>query len=156
MDDIDRKILDHVQLQGRASYAEIGAAVGLSVSAINERLKKLQELGVIRGWGARVDPRAVGRGVLALMFVSIDRPESERRFLEAATALPDVLECHHVTGDWNYLLKLRVSDIADLETVLADTIKAQPGVVRTHTMIVLSSPKETAIIPCFGRTEEKP
>ena len=72
MDDIDRKILDHVQLQGRASYAEIGAAVGLSVSAINDRLKKLQELGVIRGWGARVDPRAVGRGVLAL------------------TALPDV------------------------------------------------------------------
>jgi Lrp/AsnC family leucine-responsive transcriptional regulator len=111
---------------------------------------------VIRGWGARVDPRAVGRGVLALMFVSIDRPESERRFLEAATALPDVLECHHVTGDWNYLLKLRLSDIADLETVLADTIKAQPGVVRTHTMIVLSSPKETAIIPCFDRTEEKP
>ena len=55
-----------------------------------------------------------------------------------------------------YLLKLRLSDIADLETVLADTIKAQPGVVRTHTMIVLSSPKETAIIPCFGRTEEKP
>jgi Lrp/AsnC family leucine-responsive transcriptional regulator len=155
MDDIDRKILDHVQLQGRASYAEIGAAVGLSVSAINERLKKLQELGVIRGWGARVDPRAVGRGVLALMFVSIDRPESERHFLEAATALPDVLECHHVTGDWNYLLKLRLSDIADLETVLADTIKAQPGVVRTHTMIVLSSPKETAIIPCFGRTEGK-
>jgi Lrp/AsnC family transcriptional regulator, leucine-responsive regulatory protein len=156
MDDIDRKILDHVQLQGRASYAEIGAAVGLSVSAINDRLKKLQELGVIRGWGARVDPRAVGRGVLALMFVSLDRPEAERRFLEAATALPDVLECHHVTGDWNYLLKLRLSDIADLETVLADTIKAQPGVVRTHTMIVLSSPKETAIIPCFGRTEEKP
>lgn len=148
MDDTDRKILDYVQERGRDTYAEIGAAVGLSVSAINERLKRLERAGIIRGWGARVDAKAVQRGVLAYMLVLIDRPENEKRLVEAICALPQVLECHHVTGDWSYILKLRLADISDLETVLADTIKQNPGAIRTHTVIALSSRKETAAIKC--------
>jgi len=148
MDDTDRKILDYVQVHGRDTYAEIGAAVGLSVSAINERLKRLERAGIIRGWGARVDAKAVQRGVLAYMLVLIDRPDNEKRLVEAICALPQVLECHHVTGDWSYILKLRLADIAELETVLADTIKQSPGAIRTHTVIALSSRKETAAIKC--------
>lgn len=148
MDTIDRKILDYVQERGRDTYAEIGAAVGLSVSAINERLKKLERAGIIKGWGARVDAKAVGQGVLAYMFLLIDRPQNERRMVEAICALPQVLECHHVTGDWSYLIKLRLADVADLETVLADTIKEFPGAIRTHTVLALSSRKESAAIPC--------
>lgn len=146
MDAIDRKILDYVQARGRDTYAEIGAAVGLSVSAVNERLKKLERAGLIRGWAALVDPKAVGRGVLAYMLLLIDRPEHEKPLVDAICALPQVLECHHVTGDWSYLLKLRLGDISEIETVLADTIKRHPGAIRTHTVLALSSRKETAAI----------
>jgi Lrp/AsnC family transcriptional regulator, leucine-responsive regulatory protein len=146
MDAIDRKILEFVQQHGRDTYAEIGAAVGLSVSAINERLKKLERAGIIRGWGARVDPKEVGRGVLAFMFLLIDRPENEKPLVDAICGLPQVLECHHVTGDWSYLLKLRLAEVAEIETVLADTIKQFPGAIRTHTVLALSSRKDTAAI----------
>lgn len=148
MDTIDRKILDYVQQKGRDTYAEIGAAVGLSVSAINERLKKLERAGTIKGWGARVDPKAVGQGVLAFMLLLIDRPENEKRLVEAICALPQVLECHHITGEWSYLLKLRLGDVSEIETVLAETIKQNPGAIRTHTLLALSSRKETAALPC--------
>jgi Lrp/AsnC family leucine-responsive transcriptional regulator len=148
MDTIDRKILDYVQQKGRDTYAEIGAAVGLSVSAINERLKKLERAGTIKGWGARVDPKHVGQGVLAFMLLLIDRPENEKKLVEAICALPEVLECHHITGEWSYLLKLRLSDVSEIETVLADTIKQNPGAIRTHTLLALSSRKETAALPC--------
>ncbi|MBL8662125.1 MAG: Lrp/AsnC family transcriptional regulator [Alphaproteobacteria bacterium] len=146
MDAIDRKILDYVQQKGRDTYAEIGAAVGLSVSAINERLKKLERNGLIKGWGAVVDPKAVGRGVLAYMFLLIDRPDNEKKLVEAICALPQVLECHHVTGDWSYLIKLRLADVSEIETVLADTIKQNPGAIRTHTVLALSTRKDTAAI----------
>ncbi|HEY7608169.1 MAG TPA: Lrp/AsnC family transcriptional regulator [Alphaproteobacteria bacterium] len=146
MDAVDRKILEFVQEHGRDTYAEIGAAVGLSVSAINERLKKLERAGIIRGWGAKVDPKEVGRGVLAFMFLLIDRPENEKRLVDAICALPQVLECHHVTGDWSYFLKLRLAEVSEIETVLSDTIKQFPGAIRTHTVLALSTRKDTGSI----------
>ena len=146
MDVIDRKIVEFVQEHGRDTYAEIGAAVGLSVSAINERLKKLERAGIIRGWGAKVDPKEVGRGVLAFMFLLIDRPENEQRLVDAICTLPQVLECHHVTGDWSYLLKLRLAEVSEIETVLSSTIKQFPGAIRTHTVLALSTRKETGAI----------
>jgi Lrp/AsnC family transcriptional regulator, leucine-responsive regulatory protein len=150
MDDIDRKILSHIQHNGRDSYADIGAAVGLSVSAVNERLKKLQAQGAIRGWAACIEPNSVGRGVLAFVFVALDRPEHDAAFRAAMAAREEIQECHHVTGDWSYLLKARLGTVGELETLLATAVKRQPGVVRTHTMIALSSPKESAVVPCFA------
>jgi Lrp/AsnC family transcriptional regulator, leucine-responsive regulatory protein len=153
MDDIDRKILSHIQHHGRDSYADIGEAAGLSVSAVNERLKKLQAQGAIRGWAARVDPEAVGRGVLAFIFVALARPEHDAGFRAAMTARDEIQECHHVTGDWSYLLKVRLAGVGELETLLATVIKAQAGVMRTHTMIALSSPKESAVVPCIAEAD---
>ncbi len=150
MDHIDRKIVMHIQHRGRDSYADIGAAVGLSVSAVNERLKKLQAHGVIRGWAACIEPESVGRGVLAFVFVALDRPERDAGFRAAMTARDEIQECHHVTGDWSYLLKARLGSVGELETLLATAIKAQPGVVRTHTMLALSSSIESAVVPCLA------
>ncbi|MGQ9367301.1 Lrp/AsnC family transcriptional regulator [Azospirillum sp. ST 5-10] len=147
MDDIDRMIIAHIQAEGRASYAEIGAVAGLSVSAVNERLKKLQAAGIVTGWGARVAPRPLGLDVLAFVQVLLDRPERDAPFREAMLAAPAVQECHHVTGEWSYLLKVRVRDTAALERFLGDTLKVLPGVVRSHTVIALSSPKETSVLP---------
>lgn len=148
LDETDRKILAFLQEEGRAAYAEIGAAVGLSVSAVNERLKKLQAAGAIRGWSARVDPRAVGRPLVAFLQVLLRGAAAERRFLETVTARPEVLECHHVTGEWSYLLKLRLSEVAELEDFLAAVIKPLDGVERTHSLLALSSPKDSAVVPC--------
>jgi len=122
--------------------------VGVSVSDINERLKKLERAGTIKGWGARVDAKHVGQGVVAFMLLLIDRPENEKKLVEAICALPQVLECHHITGEWSYLVKLRLGDVSEIETVLADTIKQNPGAIRTHTLLALSSRKETAALPC--------
>lgn len=147
MDEIDRKLIALAQADGRASYAELGAAVGLSVSAVNERLKKLLAGGTITGWGARVSPQALGLDVLAFISVLLDRPEHDAPFRAAMAALPAVQECHHLTGEWSYLLKLRVAGTAALERFLSEELKALPGVLRTHTVIALSTVKETACLP---------
>jgi Lrp/AsnC family leucine-responsive transcriptional regulator len=148
MDDKDRTILEHIQRSGRDSYGEIGAAVDLSVSAVNERLKRLQAQGVIAGWGARIDPARVGRGTLAFVFLRIEQAEAEPEILAALAELPDVQECHRVTGDWTWLVKLRVADLPALERLLAEHPRLRPGMVRTHVMLALSSSKDTGFVPC--------
>lgn len=148
MDKIDRKILDHIQRNGRDSYAKIGDSVGLSVSAINDRIKRLVATGAIRHWSAVVDPAIAGRTLLAYVSVQLERPEHDKGFVAAVAGLGAVQECHHVTGDWSYLLKIRVADTAALERLIVDWIKTLPGVVRTQTVIALSSTKETHVLQC--------
>jgi len=92
---------------------------------------------------ARLSPEALGLDLLAFMLVAWSDPKVEPRFLEKIQASPDVLECHHITGAWNYILKVRVGTTRDLETFLAQTVKAVEGALRTETIIVLSSAKET-------------
>jgi len=147
MDMIDKKLLERIQTDGRASYAELGGEVGLSVSAVNERLKKLTAAGVVIGWEARVSPRSLGLDILAFVQVLLDRPEHENAFREAMLVFPEVQECHHVTGEWSYLLKVRVYDTAALEQFLGERLKSLPGLIRTHSVIALSSIKDTAFLP---------
>lgn len=153
MDEIDRKMIEVVQADGRVTSAALAAATGLSVSAANDRLRRLQERGVIAGWTARVDPEAVGLGMLAFLFVLVDRTEHNAPFLAAASALPEVLELHHVTGEWSYLLKVRVAGTKALERLVSDRIKTIPGVARSLTFIALSSAKETAALPVAAMTD---
>lgn len=146
MDGTDQELLRLTQQDGRLSYGDLGAQVGLSVSAVNERLKKLHAQGVIRGWVALVNPRAVGLDICAFIQVLLDRPASTAAFVARMAQCPEVLECHHVTGDFSYLLKVRARDTTHLEILLTDLIKGVRGVVRTQTLIVLSSPKETTAL----------
>jgi Lrp/AsnC family leucine-responsive transcriptional regulator len=147
MDDIDRIIIDRLQQDGDLTYAEIGAAAGLSPSAVNDRLKRLRTEGVIRGTTADIDPAAIGLGLLAFVLVAVGEPQGEARFRQAMRDTPEVLECHHLTGDFSYLLKLRLRDTAHLEQFLMDRLKPLAGIVRTHTLIALSSVKETHVLP---------
>jgi Lrp/AsnC family leucine-responsive transcriptional regulator len=147
MDQIDKIIIDQLQSDGTLTYAEIGAAAGLSPSAVNDRLKRLRADGVIRRMTADIDPTAVGLTLLAFVLVAVNEPAGEARFRDAMKAAPEVLECHHLTGDFSYLLKLRLRDTAHLEYFLMDRLKPLAGVVRTHTLIALSSVKETHILP---------
>jgi Lrp/AsnC family leucine-responsive transcriptional regulator len=146
MDDIDRIIIDKLQGDGALTYAEIGAAAGLSPSAVNDRLKRLRSEGVIRRMTAEIDPAALGLTLLAFVLVAVSEPQGEGRFRDAMKAAPEVLECHHLTGEFSYLLKLRLRDTAHLEHFLMDRLKPLAGGVRTHTLIALSSVKETHIV----------
>ncbi len=155
MDDIDRKIIEVVQVDGRVTSAALAEATGLSVSAANDRLRRLQDRGVIAGWTARIDPEAVGLAMLSFVFVLVDRTEHNAPFLAAAAALPEVLELHHVTGEWSYLLKVRVASPRALERLISDRIKAIPGVARSLTVIALSSSKETSALPVEAMRDDR-
>ena len=143
LDDTDRQLLMLLQEDDRQSLAALSEKIGVAVSTINDRIKRLVRSGMITGFHARIAPEAVGLNLLAFIMVSWSNPKVEASFLERVKASPDVLECHHVTGAWNYLLKVRVRTTRDLEAFLANTVKGIEGVQRTDTMIVLSSAKET-------------
>jgi Lrp/AsnC family leucine-responsive transcriptional regulator len=143
VDDTDRKLLALLQESDRLSLATVSTKTGVPVSTINDRIRRLVRRGVITGFHARVAPDALGLDLLAFVFVSWSDPKAEPAFLKRIKASPAVLECHHVTGAWNYLLKVRVATTSDLERFLAETVKAVKGVQRTESLIVLSSAKET-------------
>jgi Lrp/AsnC family leucine-responsive transcriptional regulator len=154
MDEIDRNLVVALQENGAAGLAELSKAAGLSVSATAERVKRLEERGVIRGWRIDLDPGAAGCPLLAFVFVAMRPGKDDAAFLKAMKKQEAVLECHTVTGAWCYLLKLRLPDIASLEGFVSDEVRGQPGVERTETILALASPKETAILPVAEAREE--
>jgi Lrp/AsnC family leucine-responsive transcriptional regulator len=154
MDEIDRNLILALQRDSAAGLAELSKAAGLSVSATAERVKRLEERGVIRGWGIDLDPAAAGCPLLAFVFVAMRPGRDDASFLRAMKRQEAVLECHTVTGPWCYLLKLRLPDIAVLESFVSEEIRGQSGVERTETILALASPKETTILPVAPATEE--
>lgn len=147
MDALDLKLIDALQRDGRASFSDLAALLDLSGPAVADRVRKLESRGVIRGFGARIDPGALGLDLTAFVGVTVERPEHVPAFLARLEQLDAVLECHHVAGEESYLLKVRVRGTAELERLLVDELKALPGVVRTRTTVVLSTAKETARLP---------
>jgi Lrp/AsnC family leucine-responsive transcriptional regulator len=147
LDSIDRKLVARLQRDGRSTNAELAKEVGLAISSVNERVRKLADRGVLTGFHAHASAEALDLDLLALVFVGWSAPQTERRFLDRIVAEDCVLECHHVTGSWNYALKVRVKNPRMLEAFLAEVIKAVPGVERTETIIVLSSAKESWALP---------
>jgi Lrp/AsnC family leucine-responsive transcriptional regulator len=144
LDEIDRKLLSLLQNDERLSLAELGEAIGIPASTVNDRIKRMRRNGIITGFHAQVSPEALGLNLLAFMMVGWSNPKVEPVFLKKINASPAVLECHHITGAWNYLLKVRVGTTRDLEKFLADVVKSVDGIERTETLIALSSPKETS------------
>jgi Lrp/AsnC family leucine-responsive transcriptional regulator len=146
MDIYDNKIIELLQKQGRISNSELSARVGLSLPAIAERIKKLESSGVIRGYTALVDAKKLGKGITAFISVLIDDPACYARFAEAVLNLSEVEECHHVVGEFDYLLKVKTADTTSLEALISERIRPIPGVGRTRTTIVLSTLKESTIV----------
>jgi Lrp/AsnC family leucine-responsive transcriptional regulator len=147
MDDIDIQLLHKLQIDGRATWAELGAAVKLTPPAAADRVHRLVETGTIMGISARVSPDAAGLPLLAFVNVSLARPKDRRGFIETVRRLPEILECHHVAGDFDFLLKVRVAGTAALDSLLSNTLKALDGVVRTRTTIALGTIKEDVSLP---------
>lgn len=145
MDQIDRKICGILQDSGRTSSAELAEATGLSLSAANDRVRRLAANGTIAGWQARLDPDAFGLGLCAFVLIDMNY-DGEASAVAALTAQPEVQELHHISGPHSYLMKLRVADTKALQAFLAQAVKPLPGIMRTETIITLDSAKETAAI----------
>jgi Lrp/AsnC family leucine-responsive transcriptional regulator len=152
-DDTDIQILQILQANARETQVDIAKAVGLAPSAVLERLRKLESRGLIRGYSADVDPKAVDRGMLAFVAVrSAEAPGVDSVARELAR-LPDVLEVHHVAGDDCYLIKIRTRDAEHLGALLRTRIGRIPGVRSTRTTIVLETVKETHRLPISSAPE---
>jgi len=151
LDNRDRRILQIVQRDASLAQAEIARKVGLSTAAVHERLKKLEASGVIRRWTAVIDPASVGASVTAFVEVFLDHPRHEPALLERVATLDEVLECHHVTGEFSLLLKVRVHGMEALRQLLLHQLGSLEGVNRTRTVVVLSTEKEeTYVVPVVG------
>ncbi len=152
----DRRILDLVQRDCTMSQSDIARRVGLSTAAVNERLRKLRERGVIRRFAAIVDPAAVGATITAFVEVFLEHPRFESAFLAHVLQLDEVLECHHITGEFSLLLKVRVRDMRELQRLLLGGLSARKGVRQTRTVMVLSTAKEeTHVDTAPGETNDE-
>ena len=146
MDAIDIAILRRLMERARTTWAELGSLLGLSAPAAADRVRKLEEAGVIRGYAALVDPEAAGCGLGAFVSVTLERADDRGAFLDLVRTQPEVLECCHIAGAEDYVLKIRCADTRALERLISDRIKSVPG-VRTRTGVILSTVKETQVLP---------
>ncbi|WNG54508.1 Lrp/AsnC family transcriptional regulator [Archangium gephyra] len=146
MDELDHRLIDLLQRDGRATQLELSRSVGLSQPAVAERIRKLEERGVITGYTARVDASKLGKDITAFIGVSIEHPKYFEGFARKVLAMPEVLEAHRVAGQDSYILKVRTRNTKTLDTLLVETLRTISGVTRTHTTIVLTSIKEETYI----------
>src|ERR671916_2027335 len=154
MDAMDIKAIAHLQAAGRESWTRLAELLGFPGPAAAERVRRLEERGVIRGYAALLDPEAVGARLTAFVAVTLEHPRHRRAFLKRVEALAEVQECHHVAGDDDYLLKVRCTGTAHLDRVLSEELKGVPGVLRTRTTIVLGTLKETTVLPLPDETDD--
>ncbi|MDH3201414.1 MAG: Lrp/AsnC family transcriptional regulator [Myxococcales bacterium] len=141
LDGIDRQLLDELQRDSKRSLKEIGHQVGLSAPSVMERVRKLEGAGIIRGYHALLDARKVGLDISAFIGVSIVSPTQLSAFEEWVDSVPQVMECHHVTGGHTLLLKVKTQNTRDLEGLIS-RIRSMDGVAGTETMVVLSTRTE--------------
>jgi len=142
LDQIDLKILSILQNNGRCHLAEIAKEVDLSSPAVMERVRKLETSGIIKGYQAVLDPKKVGKDVTAFVGVSVAHQKYIDGFAAFMMHQRDVLECHHVTGEESFILKVKTTNTDSLEKLLGD-IRSLEGVTGTVTKVVLSSVKES-------------
>ena len=149
LDQTDRRILAELQRDGRITNAELAQRVGLPPTSMSDRFRRLVRQGYIAGFGARLDPHALGLGLLTFVEVSLDKttPDIFERFAQAVQRAPEVLECHMVAGGFDYLVKARHADMAAYRRFLGETLLAMPGVRETRTYAVMEEVKRDAPLP---------
>jgi Lrp/AsnC family transcriptional regulator, leucine-responsive regulatory protein len=155
INDLDRQILTILQRNSRTSNAEIARTIGLAPSAVFERIRKLEERGVLVSYTARIEPRAVDLPLVAFTFVrSNDRPGGIQT-AEKLAEIPEVLEVHHVAGEDCFLVKVRAADTEALGRLLRERLGKIGTITSTRTTIVLETVKETSELPIGVEAEEE-
>lgn len=147
IDDKDRKILTILQSAARTSNAEIARQVGMAPSAVLERIRKLEQRGIILGYETRINPASLDLGLLAFVFVKSSEPYGSHAVGDALSRVPEVQEVHHITGQDCYLVKVRTADPESLGRLCRDKIGAIGTIQSTTTTVVLGSLKESSVLP---------
>lgn len=149
LDATDTKILELLQSDGRLSNAEIARRVGLSPPASHARIKRLEETGIIRRYGTLLDREKLGYDMVCFFNVSLElhQLEAVERFKQLVQEMPEVLECHHITGQYDYLLKAVFRNRAELQNFVAQTLIPMPGMAHINTSLVLTEIKAEAALP---------
>ncbi len=146
IDIIDKKILALLQKDASLTNNELAKKIDLSPSATHERVKKLHSTGIIKRFSAFISAKALEKTLCAFISVLIDEPANGARFLKNISSHQEVMECHHVTGEYSYLLKVRVKNTHQLEHFITQSLKIMYCATRTFTQIVLSSPVDGSTI----------
>jgi Lrp/AsnC family transcriptional regulator, leucine-responsive regulatory protein len=149
LDRIDRQLLRALQADGRAPLTQLAREVHLSVTPCTERVRRLESQGYIRGYYAQLDPDKLGRSLLAYIQVQLDRttPDVFERFKQAALGSEEIMECQMVAGGFDYLVKVRVRDMAAYRKFLGERIACIRGVMQTHTYFVMEEVKSMHVLP---------
>lgn len=146
MDTADLRIVELLQRNARKTQSEIAKEVGLSQPAVADRIRKLEERGVLLGVVARVDAAELGVDITAFIGVGIEHPKFFDGFTRKVKGLDEVLECHRVAGEDSYLLKVKTKNTRSLDRLLVEVLRTLPGVTRTHTTIALATIKEETYV----------
>ena len=146
---LDAAILRELQSDGRISNVELARRVHLSPPATHARVKRLEKEGYIRQYGATLDREKAGFDLLCFIQITLQvhQPQQVEKFRTLIRQMPEVLECHHITGEYDYLLKVALRNRKDLERFVVKQLTPMPGVARIHTSLVLSEIKATSVLP---------
>lgn len=144
-DRVDRKILDILQRDGRISITDLAQAVGLSATPCAERIRRLERNGVITGYHARVSPQALGKNLLVFLEIKLSAKSDEvfEKIRSELQRMPDVMECHLVSGDFDYLVKARLAEMNDYRRLLGDILQRLPASAESRSYVVMEEIKET-------------
>ncbi len=145
LDELDLKLLNILQVRGRTKRSELAEAIGLSLPSLSERLRKLENKGVIEGYYTKLNRKFFGYDMMAFITVVMDNRDNIEIMTEKVSQTPEIIECHTILGKGSYMLKVVAKDTVSLEELL-NTIQTWPGVTRTNTRFVLSTIKETTKI----------
>lgn len=149
MDERDRRILRLLQRDGRMTNVELSKQANLSPAATHERVRRLQQDGVIEGYSVKLNPAKLDRALLVFVQITLDRTNEAvfEQFAETVARKPEILECHMVAGGFDYLIKVRVRDMRAYREFLGRTLSGLPGVRQTHTYTVMEEVKNSTDLP---------
>lgn len=147
MDITDLKIIDLLQRNARVSISDISKEVNMSISAVGERLKKLEHSGIIKQYTVILDPILLHKELSVIMSIRLERPEYTEDFIEFINSENEILECHYITGDYDYSLKIVTHSTFTLERIM-NRIKSMQGIQKTQTNVILSTHKNNySVVP---------
>jgi Lrp/AsnC family leucine-responsive transcriptional regulator len=155
IDDIDLRILDMLQRNGKLSQAKIAGAVGLTTPSVNERIKKMERHGMIKGFVALLDHEKMGLPLTAYVDVALEHPRFEKAFVDDLERLLAVQECHYLAGDFAYRLKVKASNPGSLADFIQHRLLTIRGVSRARTCLSLAAKKESTLLPLVEEEKEK-
>ena len=149
LDQIDRKVLEILQTNAKITNAQLSKEIGLSPAPTLERVKKLETSGIIKSYHAQLDREKVGLGVTTFVMVTLvgHKKQVTELFVEKVNSIPEIIECHHITGSGDFLLKVIAKDIASYQVLMLEVINEIEEVASTQTMVILSTFKESKVLP---------